>query len=498
MKKGQVLEGIVEKIKFPNKGIVFIEEASQSTEQTESEGIKPDKAAEKKRVVIKNVVPGQKIRFSVSKIRRGNAEGRLLEVLEKSPTEIESVCRHFPECGGCAYQNLPYKEQLQIKKEQVKELLDSVLGSDEEAASGEASYLFEGIKASPVQFFYRNKMEFSFGDSYKGGPLELGMHKRGSFYDIVSVPDCQIIDEDYRKILNCTLEYFREKETPFYHKLTHEGYLRHLLVRKAVKTGEILVDLITTTQTPPPTICTEESLIEDWCRQIKDLKLQGTIVGILHTYNDSLSDTVQNDRTECIYGLEYFYEELLGLKFKISPFSFFQTNSLGAEVLYDTAREYVTYARENGNIGERQNNIIYDLYSGIGTIAQLLAPVAKKVIGVEIVEEAVEAAKQNAQLNSLHNCEFLAGDVMKVLDEIEEKPDFIVLDPPRDGIHPKALKKIIQYGVKNIVYISCKPTSLVRDLEAFLACGYQVVKACAIDQFPGTSHVETVCLLSKK
>lgn len=496
MKKGQVLEGIVEKLKFPNKGIVFVEAASPSHGQAGCEGMKMDTAAGKKCVVVKNVLPGQKIRFSVSKIRSGNAEGRLLEVLKKSPVEIESPCRHFAECGGCAYQNLPYKEQLKLKEEQVKELLDSVLGGEEGAAFDD--YLFEGIKGSPVQFSYRNKMEFSFGDSCKGGPLELGMHRRGSFYDIVSVTDCQIIDEDYRKILSCTLAYFREKETPFYHKLTHEGYLRHLLVRKAVKTGEILVDLITTTQTPPPSVCMEEGFLEDWRKQLLDLKLLGAIAGILHTFNDSLSDTVQNDRTECLYGQNYFYEELLGLRFKISPFSFFQTNSLGAEVLYDTAREYVTLAGKSGSKRNPQEGVIYDLYSGTGTIAQLLAPVAKKVIGVEIVEEAVEAAKQNAELNGLHNCEFIAGDVLKVLDEIEEKPDFIILDPPRDGIHPKALKKIIHYGVENIVYISCKPTSLVRDLEVFLACGYEVRRACAIDQFPGTGHVESIILLQKK
>ncbi len=549
MKKGQVLEGTIEKLKFPNKGILVVQADSPVNGQTGCEerkkdaaegeaeqqaGMNKNPAAAKKRVVVKNVLPGQKIRFSVSKIRSGIAEGRLLEVLEKSPVEIESPCRHFAECGGCTYQNLPYEEQLKLKEEQVKELLDSVLGGEETAGmeqglsdsalredaeagsvtesslrsthgwecspkrSGKQNYLFEGIKGSPVQYSYRNKMEFSFGDSRKGGPLELGMHKRGSFYDIVSVTDCQIVDEDYRKILSCTLAYFREKETPFCHKLTHEGYLRHLLVRKAVKTGEILVDLITTTQAPPDSVCMEEGLLEDWRTQLLNLKLQGAVVGILHTLNDSLSDTVQNDRTECLYGRDYFYEELLGLKFKISPFSFFQTNSLGAEVLYDTAREYVTLAGINKEKADLQTNVIYDLYSGTGTIAQLLAPVAKKVIGVEIVEEAVEAAKQNAALNGLHNCEFIAGDVLKVLDEIEEKPDFIVLDPPRDGIHPKALKKIIQYGVENIVYISCKPTSLVRDLEVFLGSGYEVRRACAIDQFPGTGHVETCVLLSHK
>ena len=200
---------------------------------------------------------------------------------------------------------------------------------------------------------------------------------------------------------------------------------------------------------------------------------------------------VQSDRTELLYGQEYFYEELLGLKFKISTFSFFQTNSYSAEVLYQTARDYV------GDLGG-SDKTVFDLYSGTGTIAQLMAPAAGKVIGVEIVEEAVEAAKKNAAANGLDNCEFIAGDVLKVLDEVEEKPDMIILDPPRDGIHPKALPKIIAYGVDHIVYISCKPTSLVRDLEVFLENGYRVDKAVAVDQFPWTANVETVVLLSHK
>ncbi|MDE7250636.1 MAG: methyltransferase domain-containing protein, partial [Lachnospiraceae bacterium] len=201
----------------------------------------------------------------------------------------------------------------------------------------------------------------------------------------------------------------------------------------------------------------------------------------------------QSDHMEILYGQDYFYEELLGLKFKVSTFSFFQTNSLGAEVLYETAREYIGQINDGGI----PDKVVFDLYSGTGTIAQLMAPVAKKVIGVEIVEEAVEAARKNAELNGLHNCEFISGDVLKVLDEIEERPDMIILDPPRDGVHPKALRKIIGYGIDRLVYISCKPNSLVRDLEVFLENGYEVKRAVAVDQFPWTANVETVCLLSK-
>ena len=210
---------------------------------------------------------------------------------------------------------------------------------------------------------------------------------------------------------------------------------------------------------------------------------------VLHIINDGLADIVQSDETRILYGQEYIYEELLGLKFKISVFSFFQTNSLGAEVLYSKARDY---------IGDTKDMTVFDLYSGTGTIAQIIAPVAKKVVGVEIVEEAVHAAKENAELNGLDNCEFIAGDVLKVIDDIKDKPDMIILDPPRDGINPKALQKIIDFGVDKMVYISCKPTSLARDLEVLQQQGYKVEKASAVDMFPGTVHVETVVKLSLK
>ncbi|MDE5907887.1 MAG: 23S rRNA (uracil(1939)-C(5))-methyltransferase RlmD [Lachnospiraceae bacterium] len=472
MKKGQVLTGIVDRVDFPNKGVVIVED-----------GI----------CIVKNVLPGQKITFAVQKKRNGRAEGRLLKVEENSPMEVNSPCPHFGACGGCTYLSLPYVEQLKIKEMQVRKLLEGALAGQSE------KWGFEGIKGSPAQTGYRNKMEFSFGDEYKDGPLALGMHKRGSFYDIVTVRDCQIVDEDYRRILSFTRDFF--DGCSFYHRLRHTGYLRHLLVRKAYRTGEILIALVTTSHMDDENKDIdaqnkEKYRLDEWKDQILNLDLDGKITGVLHIVNDSVADVVQSDRTDILYGQDFFYEELLGLKFKISTFSFFQTNSLGAEILYETAREYI------GNLnaackGQKPDKIVFDLYSGTGTIAQLMSPVAKKVIGVEIVEEAVEAAKRNAELNGLHNCEFIAGDVLKVLDEIEEKPDMIVLDPPRDGIHPKALKKIIGYGVDKLVYISCKPSSLARDLEVFLENGYVVEKAVAVDQFPWTANVETVCLLSK-
>ncbi len=472
MKKGQEYTGTVEKLRFPNKGIVRVEDFDE-------------------KCTVKNVLPSQKIRFRVNHKRNGSCEGILLEVIERSPAEIPSPCRHFDVCGGCSYQTLPYEEQLRLKEQQVHEHLEPVLCAGWRSVSEhevDIKSLFEPIVPSPVRFEYRNKMEFSFGDASFGGELELGLHKRGSFYDIVTVKDCRIVDEDYRAILAETLAYFRGKETSYFHKRTHEGFLRFLLVRKAAKTGEILIDLVTTSQMPADTMCTEKSLLEDWKEAMLTLRLSGSIVGILHTIDDGVADAVANDHTDVLFGRDWISEEVLGLKFKITPFSFFQTNTLSAEVLYSKVKEYVELAGTKGTT-------VFDLYSGTGTIGQIMSTIADSVVGVEIVPEAVDAANENALENGLHNCRFVAGDVLKVVDDLDEQPGLIIIDPPRDGINPKALTKIVGFGADRIIYVSCKPTSLARDLEYLMGNGYRPVRICPIDQFPGTVHVETLISL---
>ena len=462
MKRGEIVQGKVVKVSFPNKGIV--------------------ETAEGDKLRVKGVLPGQTVSVRVKKSSKEKAQGNLLSVDAPSPLELDTpACVHYGKCGGCTYQSLSYEKQLEIKEGMIHDLMVPVIGEEVWSAT------YEGIKASPKQFEYRNKMEFSFGDEVKDGPLSLGMHKKGSFYDVVTVDGCQIIDADMRRVLTITLDYFVNANQSYYRKNTHEGYLRHLLVRKAAKTGEILVDLVTSTQIDA---AFEAELLANWKQSLLDCQdWEGKLTGILHTKNDREADVVCDEGTEILYGQDWFKEELLGLSFTISPFSFFQTNSLGAEVLYSTARDFIATGADGAEV--------YDLYSGTGTIAQVIAPAAKHVTGVEIIAEAVEAAKENAKLNGLDNCDFIAGDVLKVLDDISEKPDYIILDPPRDGIHPKALDKIIDYGVDSLVYISCKPTSLARDLEVFLARGYKVTRMACVDMFPGTYHVETCALLSK-
>ena len=462
MKKGEIYSGKVNDIKFPNKGIVET-----------GDGM----------VVVKNTIPGQTISFVLRKNKPGMREGHLREILERSPLETVSGCACHDKCGGCSYQTLPYEEQLRIKSAQVQLLIGNSLKNH--PGSYEENW-FEGIKPSPVTCGYRNKMEFSFGDEFIGGPLNLGMHTPGHYNDVIDTSGCNIVDDDLNAIRDFTAGYFRERDLKFYRSGVREGYLRHLLLRKGLRTGEILADLVTTSQAAPD--------LSEFVSGLLKLKLQGKIIGILNTVNDTAGDAVVDEDTHVLYGQDFFYEELLGLKFKITAFSFFQTNTAGAEVLYETARNYI-----HGSFSENGTKLgtVFDLYSGTGTIAQMMASEASSVVGIELVPEAVEAAGVNAGLNGLDNCRFIAGDVLKCLDEVGERPDLIIMDPPRDGAAPKALSKILDYGVENIVYISCKPTSLARDLHQILDGGYRLVRGTCVDMFPMTGAVETVVLLSK-
>ncbi len=580
MKKGEIYEGTITKYDFPNKGSLELED---------------------RKVTIKGALLGQTVRFMITKKKSGMAEGRLLEVLEKSPLEDAlPKCPYFGMCGGCAYQTMSYENQLKLKEQVVIQLIGKYVGygadeektqrqfEDDKAAEAEAKEcendkietsrlkrneydkieigglkgneydkteindyknVWEGIVPAPLQYEYRNKMEFTFGDEYKDGPLSMGLHKKGGFYDILKVSECKIIKKEWGRILDYACDFFKEKNVPFYHKLRHEGVLRNLVVRQSFATGEFLINLVTSTQWDKYGIDAERTLSEfaEGIASLADASdFNGSISGVLYTENDSLGDTVACDKIKILFGRDYIVEEILGLSFKISPFSFFQTNTKGCETLYSKVREYIMSGNvmreteprlidaekfagelkdvctDNSQLCEidgandvifetdllndstsdarknRQGKIVFDLYSGTGTIAQMMASAADKVIGIEIVEEAVEAARENAKRNGLTNCEFIAGDVLKAIDLVEDKPDVIILDPPRDGINPKALEKILAFGVDEMVYISCKPTSLARDLEMITQRGYRVVKACCVDEFPGTGHVETVCLLSKK
>lgn len=381
------------------------------------------------------------------------------------------ICKHNEGCGGCIYQEIPYQEQIILKGKEILRLLD-------EKKISYGKYL--GIEGSPKRYAYRNKMEYTFGDEIKNGEMTLGMHKKGRFMSIVTVDECQLVDSDFNEILKATLDFCNEKGYSYYHKKTHLGLLRNLIIRKGEHTSELLINVVTSSQ--------QEFDGGDYADRIRALPLTNRIVGVLHTVNDKVADFVYCEKLYTIWGRDYYMEEIMTLKFKVSAFSFFQTNILAVEKLYTEALSLIK---------DLDGKTVFDLYCGTGTITQTLALRAKKVIGVEIVEEAVEAARENARLNGLDNCEFIAGDVLAVLDQLEEKPDVIVLDPPRVGVHPKALEKILNYGVNQIIYISCNPKSLVENLSFAQYYGYKVISIKAFDNFPYTKHTECVVLMTK-
>ena len=371
MKRGSQVTVKIEKTEFPSVGI------------SEFEG---------KKLYIKGAFPGQTIKGTVKKKRDAYADVKLVEVLEKAPYEIEAPCPHFGVCGGCSSQNLTYEKQLELLSDEVCELFE---GKDLPMG------MYLGVKGSENTWEYRNKMEFTFGDLEKGGELTLGMHMKGKSFGVLTVDNCMIVDEDFRKVLTLTVDYFRKQNLPYYRVMKREGYLRHLVVRKASNTGELMVNLVTTTQI--------DFDLSEYTEILKSQTYKGQLVSVLHTENNSFSDAVVPEKVNILYGRDYITEELLGLKFKISPFSFFQTNSRGAESLYSIVRDFM------------EMEIISCVwpYCGTGTIGQIAAPNAKKVIGLELIEEAVEAAKENAKLNGLDNCEFIAGDVAETIKKLK-------------------------------------------------------------------------------
>lgn len=435
-------------MEYPNKGVGFFEG---------------------KKVYVKHSIPGQTVSVNIGR-KKKCMEGNLSFILKKAPYEIEPSCKNFGICGGCAYQNITYEKEIAHKESLALKLLEenNIDGFD---------YL--GITPSPMEQGYKNKMELSFGDFIKDGVLEVGMRKRNSHYEVVTPEGCNIIDGDYKKIIMIILDFFRKSGERFHHKVTREGSLRNLIIRKGAFTGEIMVNIVTSSSL--------KIKLEPLCSILTELNLSGKMCSILHTICDSLADAVKPEKITCLFGRDFIYENLLDLRFKITPFSFFQTNSYGAEKLYKTVQEFVN---------ETGAETVYDLYCGTGAISQLISGIARKVTGVEIVPEAVVAARENAEQNGITNCSFICGDVLEILTTLEGKPELIILDPPREGVHPKAIKKLIDANPENIIYVSCNPVTLARNLTEFTLSGYKTEKLKLCDMFPRTYHVECVVLLT--
>ncbi len=452
MKKGDIVELTIDNLKYPGNAWGTVDNCL---------------------IHVKSAIPGQRLEIVVKK-RRKKYEGRVLSVLKKAPGEIAPACLVFGKCGGCSLQNISYDKQLACKETGVLSLL---------AQAGITGFKYEGIMPSPQLYSYRNKMELSFGNDMKDGPLQLGFHQRDSHFNIVDGTGCTIAHPDFGRIAAAVRDFYKARGTAHYRNRSHEGLLRHLVLRRGAATGQLLINLVTTSQGDAE----PSALVYELLR----LPLDGQIRGILHTVNNRVADIVAVDEMCLLYGKPLIEDKILGLSFEISPFSFFQTNTFGAEKLYATVRDYVCDNQAH------QNGLVYDLYCGTGTIAQVLAPYVERVIGVELVKEALDAAKKNVRKNGLSQCEFIAGDVLEVMEHLNCHPDTIILDPPRDGIHPKAIFKILDFRPRTFVYVSCKPSSLVRDLPFFIHAGYTVDKVRCVDLFPQTWHVETVVLMSR-
>jgi len=450
LKRNEVIEVKIEDHSFPATGIGVVDG---------------------KRVRIKGAFPGETVTARAHQVRGDRAKGRYMGIVENAPYAVKPPCIHYGKCGGCISQQVPLDLQRKFKEEEVMKLF-----TQNNLSMGE--YL--GLTGDENQYEYRNKMEYTFGDEVKGGELNLGMHLKGMMNSVVNTTECMLIHDDFRKIHEYTISYFREKELPYYRVMKQEGYLRNFILRRGINTKEIMVNLVTTTQI--------DFNLDEFRDGLAALELDYTLVSILHTESDSLSDAVVPEKLNILYGRDYIYEKIHGLTFKISPFSFFQTNTKGAEVLYSEVKNL---------IGEKKNEI-FDLYCGTGTIGQIVAEKADKVTGVEIIEEAVVAANENALINELYHVNFIAGDVKDVIASLEGSPELIILDPPRSGVHPKALEYVKDFNAKEILYVSCNPKTLVIDLKYLIEQGYCVMKSKIVDLFPNTPHVETVVLLERK
>jgi 23S rRNA (uracil1939-C5)-methyltransferase len=421
-------------------------------------------------VFVRRGLPGDRVRARVTKVKRNYAEAVTTEVLEPSPNRVDAPCLHYPACGGCRFQDLDYAVQVAAKEQQVADSLRR-LGGIEDAP-------LEPIVPADDVFHYRNKMEYSFAPG-EDGPT-LGLHRAGRWDEVLQIEQCWLTTDLGNGIRNAVREWAREEGLTGYDQRDQTGYLRHLVVREGRNTGQVLVQLVT---------AGGRKFDQDYFIEV--LRRFPEVRSIHWSVNEQASE-ITNLPTELLWGDEAIEEELLGLRFRIRPNSFLQTNTKMAERLYELAREYA---------GLTGDQTVWDLYCGTGTLGLLMAPNALTVWGVEIVEEAVACAIENAELNNVVNAAFFAGNVGQSIEELQERagdPDVVVVDPPRAGLAGKALRRLGRIEAPRIVYVSCNPTTLASDLKYLREeHGYQLKRARPIDMFPHTPHVETVALLER-
>jgi 23S rRNA (uracil1939-C5)-methyltransferase len=420
---------------------------------------------------VRRGLPGDLVRARVTKVKRNHAEASMVAVLEAGPARVEAPCTHYPACGGCRFQDLAYEAQATAKEEQVGDALRRI--------GGFTNPPLEPILASGSPFHYRNKLEYSFVQTPEGPSP--GLHRAGRWDEVLPIDTCWLTTDLGNAIRNAVRDWAREERLRAYDQRTGEGFLRHLVIREGRNTGQALVVLVTA----PGQLPDREHFV-DVLRRFPEVR------SVHHAVNERPAEVTRDLPTQLLWGEDAIEEELCGLRFRVSPNAFLQTNTAMAEQLYALAGQY---AQLGG--GET----VYDLYCGIGTIGLSVARNALTVWGVEASEEAVACAIDNAALNGIANAAFFAGDVGRSLEELHARsgdPDVVVVDPPRAGLSGRAVRQLGRLGPRRIVYVSCNPTTLAGNLkELIVDWGFRLDRVRPVDMFPHTPHVEAVALLTR-
>lgn len=430
--------------------------------------------------------PGDVVRCIEIRSKKSYSNVRVIEILEPSTHRVQPRCKHFGTCGGCKLQYLDYKSQLEFKHKNVVDAFERIGGIKN-------PYVLPVI-GSGNDYFYRNKMEFTFSNQKwltreeidSGKEIEktfgLGLHIPKVFDKVLDIDDCWLQKEQTNKIINFTRDFVRENELTIYTTKTHEGYLRHLVIRTSEATGEIMVNLVTTYDKPA------------MMKKYSELLTQNVpeVTTVVNNVTSRKSMVAVGETERVYHGSGFIYEKLGGYKFRISANSFFQTNSKQAERLYSVVKNFAAL---------KGDEVVYDLYSGTGSIALYISDSASEIVGIEVVESAIQDAKLNAELNQIDNCHFIQGDLKEKLTKETEwlnqhpKPNMIILDPPRSGMHPKVVTEIALLKPKRIIYVSCNPTTQARDVKTLIESGYTLETIQPVDMFPQTFHIENVVSL---
>jgi len=445
-------------------------------------------------IFVLGAIPGQKVQVSIQKRKDNFAEGKLLKVLQTAPGEIRPRCKHFWDCGGCVWQHLPYDRQILYKENIVKETLEHVTPVDEKVRKSLPGRVLS-IIPSPQVFYYRNKLELSFGqsdtvvkDDAKTIPLEasggIGFHQPNQWASILPITECHLYDEQISALLLEVNRFMEQTRLPVYNPRTHKGVLRSLLLRRGIHTGEQMLCFL---------VQARKRELEPLFQHFMRFGQHPHVTSLLIVEHFGLNDKPDHPQMHVLKGQPFIRERLIDLTFELSPFSFFQTNTLAAEKLYQCIAKVADLS---------QKDTVLDCYCGIGSIGQYLARFAKKVVGVESAASAVEDALRSAGKNKIGNISFYKGNAEDVLNK-QLAPggkyafDCIVVDPPRAGMHKRALSAVLGHKPEKIVYVSCNTSTFARDLGEILKGGYELRMVQPIDLFPHTAHVETVALLQK-